>query len=142
MHTLKAGPILVAISPFKKVPMYGNNYIEAYKRKITKSPHVYAITNTTIREMIRDEVNQSIIIREANTTSVPVARPIWMEFPSDEATFSSDEAFMVGNSILVQEIYTRALISLQTHVFFQLIISFYFVVLIWSFYISLLLAAS
>ncbi|XP_058744569.1 probable glucan 1,3-alpha-glucosidase isoform X2 [Vicia villosa] len=94
MHTLKAGPILVAISPFKKVPMYGNNYIEAYKRKITKSPHVYAITNTTIREMIRDEVNQSIIIREANTTSVPVARPIWMEFPSDEATFSSDEAFM------------------------------------------------
>ncbi|CAL5207918.1 unnamed protein product [Lathyrus oleraceus] len=58
----KAGPVLVAINPFKKVPLYGNNYIEAYRRKTTESPHVYAITDTAIREMIRDEVNQSIII--------------------------------------------------------------------------------
>ncbi|RVW76085.1 putative glucan 1,3-alpha-glucosidase [Vitis vinifera] len=27
-------------------------------------------------------------------------RPLWMEFPSDKATFSNDEAFMVGNSLL------------------------------------------
>ncbi|KAG5521654.1 hypothetical protein RHGRI_034024 [Rhododendron griersonianum] len=58
----KAGPVLVAINPFKKVPLYGNSYIEAYKRKSKESPHVYAITDTAIREMIRDEVNQSIII--------------------------------------------------------------------------------
>lgn len=58
----KAGPVLVAINPFKEVPLYGNDYIEAYKRKSTESPHVYAITDTAIREMIRDEVNQSIII--------------------------------------------------------------------------------
>ncbi|KAK7308314.1 hypothetical protein VNO77_41916 [Canavalia gladiata] len=58
----KAGPVLVAINPFKKVPLYGNDYIDAYKRKAIDSPHVYAITDTAIREMIRDEVNQSIII--------------------------------------------------------------------------------
>ncbi|KAL9324771.1 hypothetical protein ACSQ67_005416 [Phaseolus vulgaris] len=58
----KAGPVLVAINPFKKVPLYGNDYIEAYKRKAIENPHVYAITGTAIREMIRDEVNQSIII--------------------------------------------------------------------------------
>ncbi|KAF8021746.1 hypothetical protein BT93_G2022 [Corymbia citriodora subsp. variegata] len=58
----KAGPVLVAINPFKKVPLYGNNYIEAYKNKRMESPHVYAITDTAIREMRRDEVNQSIII--------------------------------------------------------------------------------
>ncbi|KAI3467910.1 hypothetical protein Pfo_024573 [Paulownia fortunei] len=58
----KAGPVLVAINPFKKVPLYGNDYIEAYKRKSVESPHVYAITDTAMREMIRDEVNQSIII--------------------------------------------------------------------------------
>lgn len=58
----KAGPVLVAINPFKKVPLYGNKYIEAYKNKRMESPHVYAITDTAIREMIRDEVNQSIII--------------------------------------------------------------------------------
>lgn len=49
----KAGPVLVAINPFKKVPLYGNDYIEAYKRKSIESPHVYAITDTAIREMIR-----------------------------------------------------------------------------------------
>lgn len=49
----KAGPVLVAINPFKKVPLYGNDYIEAYKNKSIESPHVYAITDTAIREMIR-----------------------------------------------------------------------------------------
>lgn len=58
----KAGPVLVAINPFKKVPLYGNDFIEAYRVKTTDSPHVYAITDTAMREMIRDEVNQSIII--------------------------------------------------------------------------------
>ncbi|KAH6771045.1 myosin 1 [Perilla frutescens var. hirtella] len=58
----KAGPVLVAVNPFKKVSLYGNDYIEAYKRKSMESPHVYAITDTAMREMIRDEVNQSIII--------------------------------------------------------------------------------
>ncbi|CAI8601725.1 unnamed protein product [Vicia faba] len=58
----KAGPVLVAVNPFKKVPLYGIDYIEAYKRKANESPHVYAITDSAIREMTRDEVNQSIII--------------------------------------------------------------------------------
>jgi len=44
---------LVAVNPFKKVPLYGNDYIEAYKSKAIESPHVYAITDTAIREMIR-----------------------------------------------------------------------------------------
>ncbi|AEE76313.1 myosin 1 [Arabidopsis thaliana] len=59
----KAGPVLVAVNPFKEVPLYGNRYIEAYRKKSNESPHVYAIADTAIREMIRDEVNQSIIIR-------------------------------------------------------------------------------
>ncbi|KAL9229958.1 hypothetical protein vseg_005366 [Gypsophila vaccaria] len=58
----KAGPVLVAINPFKKVPLYGEEFIEAYKRKSVDSPHVYAVADTAIREMTRDEVNQSIII--------------------------------------------------------------------------------
>ncbi|KAL5543073.1 hypothetical protein UlMin_010783 [Ulmus minor] len=58
----KAGPVLVAVNPFKKVPLYGNEYIEAYRRKSIDNPHVYAITDTAIREMVRDEKNQSIII--------------------------------------------------------------------------------
>lgn len=49
------------------------------------------------------------LFREANVTGVPVVRPLWMEFPFDEATFDKDEAFMVGNSLLVQGIFTEVL---------------------------------
>ncbi|XP_020591593.1 myosin-1-like [Phalaenopsis equestris] len=58
----KAGPVLVAINPFKEVQLYGSDYIEAYRSKSIDNPHVYAIADTAIHEMIRDEVNQSIII--------------------------------------------------------------------------------
>ncbi|GAA0155375.1 actin binding motor protein [Lithospermum erythrorhizon] len=58
----KAGPVLVAVNPLKKVPLYGDEYVEAYRRKKMEGPHVYAIADTAMREMIRDEVNQSIII--------------------------------------------------------------------------------
>ncbi|KAJ0250323.1 Myosin-3 [Hirschfeldia incana] len=58
----KAGPVLVAVNPFKEVPLYGDRNIEAYRKRKNQSPHVYAIADTAIREMIRDEVNQSIII--------------------------------------------------------------------------------
>ncbi|KAL1192616.1 Myosin-3 [Cardamine amara subsp. amara] len=58
----KAGPVLVAVNPFKEIPLYGNRNIEAYRNRSNESPHVYGIADTAIREMIRDEVNQSIII--------------------------------------------------------------------------------
>lgn len=35
------------------IPLYGDDYIQAYKRKKIDSPHVYAIADTAIREMIR-----------------------------------------------------------------------------------------
>ena len=66
------------------------------------------------------------LFREANVSGVPVVRPLWMEFPSDEAAFSNDEAFMVGNSLLVQGIYNEVLLltgsscsvnNLKSHIF-------------------------
>ncbi|EXB31245.1 Neutral alpha-glucosidase AB [Morus notabilis] len=76
------------------------------------SPETKLKRNT---ELIRDAIHMRYtllpyfytLFREANTSGVPVARPLWMEFPSDKATFSNDEAFMVGNSLLVQGIYTE-----------------------------------
>ncbi|XP_010922002.1 myosin-1 [Elaeis guineensis] len=58
----KAGPVLVAINPFKEVPLYGDDYIAAYREKTTDNPHVYAIADSAFNGMMRDGVNQSIII--------------------------------------------------------------------------------
>ncbi|KAI9114330.1 hypothetical protein K1719_014558 [Acacia pycnantha] len=77
-----------------------------------REPWLFGEQNT---EIIKDSIHVRYallpyfytLFREANLTGIPVLRPLWMEFPSDEATFSNDEAFMVGNSLLVQGIYTE-----------------------------------
>ncbi|KAK1279441.1 hypothetical protein QJS04_geneDACA003163 [Acorus gramineus] len=49
----KAGPVLVAINPFKKVSLYGNDRVSAYRQKLTDKPHVYAISDTAFNQMMR-----------------------------------------------------------------------------------------
>ncbi|XP_059661565.1 myosin-2-like [Cornus florida] len=58
----KAGPVLIAINPFKDVQLYGNDFVTAYRQKLFDSPHVYAVADTAYNKMMRDKVNQSIII--------------------------------------------------------------------------------
>lgn len=73
------------------------------------------------------------LFREANVTGVPVVRPLWMEFPTDEKTFNNDEAFMVGNSILVQGIYTEVpFLHELFSTFYPLYHSSYCMLLMWS----------
>ena len=58
------GPILIAMNPFKKVPLYTNQILEVYYNEgLPKSqgiesgnhlpPHVYAIADAAYREMMR-----------------------------------------------------------------------------------------
>ncbi|KAL1206546.1 Myosin-2 [Cardamine amara subsp. amara] len=58
----KAGPVLIAVNPFKNVEIYGNDFISAYQKKDTDAPHVYAVADAAYDEMMREEKNQSIII--------------------------------------------------------------------------------
>ncbi|CAL5383952.1 unnamed protein product [Camellia sinensis] len=56
------GPVLIAINPFNDVHCFGNDFITAYKEKLFDNPHVFAVADIAYNEMMRDEVNQSIII--------------------------------------------------------------------------------
>lgn len=58
----KAGPVLIALNPFKDLQMYGNDYVSTYRQRLVDSPHVYGIAEAAYNQMMRDEVNQSIII--------------------------------------------------------------------------------
>ncbi|CAK9316407.1 unnamed protein product [Citrullus colocynthis] len=77
-----------------------------------REPWLFGERNT---ELMRDAIRVRYMLlpyfytlfREANTSGIPVLRPLWMEFPSDEVTFQNDEAFMVGSTLLVQGIYTK-----------------------------------
>ncbi|GAV59594.1 Glyco_hydro_31 domain-containing protein/Gal_mutarotas_2 domain-containing protein [Cephalotus follicularis] len=89
-------------------------FFRAHAHQDTKrrEPWLFGGRNT---ELIRSAIHVRYMLlpyfytlfREANISGVPVARPLWMEFPCEEATFKNDEAFMVGNSLLVQGIYTE-----------------------------------
>ncbi|XVE50396.1 hypothetical protein DITRI_Ditri01bG0159200 [Diplodiscus trichospermus] len=58
----KAGPVLIAVNPFKDVQIYGKDFVTSYGLKATDSPHIFAIADAAYNEMINDGVNQSIII--------------------------------------------------------------------------------
>ncbi|GAB2230708.1 hypothetical protein Droror1_Dr00014991 [Drosera rotundifolia] len=58
----KAGPVLIAINPFKDMQIYGNHYFTAYRQNLVVGPHVYATADAAYNEMVRDGVNTSIII--------------------------------------------------------------------------------
>lgn len=89
-------------------------FFRAHAHQDTKrrEPWLFGERNT---ELIREAIHVRYMLlpyfyslfREANGSGIPVMRPLWMEFPSDERTFSNDEAFMVGSSLLVQGIYTE-----------------------------------
>lgn len=60
----KAGPVLIAVNPFKEISIYGPNNILAYRNRTSEStyPHVYMTADTAFKAMIRDGINQSVII--------------------------------------------------------------------------------
>ncbi|KAB1995546.1 hypothetical protein ES319_D13G168700v1 [Gossypium barbadense] len=58
----KAGPILIAVNPFKDVQINGKDIVTAYKQKATDKPHVFAIAENAYNEMMNDGVNQSLMI--------------------------------------------------------------------------------
>lgn len=58
----KAGPVLVAVNPFKDVGIFGHEFIKAYKSKVRYDPHVYLMADTAFDAMMRDGISQSIIV--------------------------------------------------------------------------------
>ncbi|CAH1428642.1 unnamed protein product [Lactuca virosa] len=58
----KAGPVLLAINPFKDVQIYGDDYVTAYREKILENPHVYATADTAYNNLMKYGRNQSIVV--------------------------------------------------------------------------------
>ena len=59
------GSIVVALNPYKSVPLYTQEQIRQYKgEKIgALSPHIFAIGDDAYRELVETEANKSILIR-------------------------------------------------------------------------------
>ncbi|KAK9147309.1 hypothetical protein Scep_006066 [Stephania cephalantha] len=60
----KAGPILLAMNPFKGAEVRGNELVAGYGKKPKVSPVIYYWAKDAFIAMMNDEVNQSVIIRK------------------------------------------------------------------------------
>uniref|UniRef100_A0A061S4R7 Myosin-1-like isoform x1 n=1 Tax=Tetraselmis sp. GSL018 TaxID=582737 RepID=A0A061S4R7_9CHLO len=59
-----AGPVLIAMNPYKRLPLYGPEHVAKYKGKGGKSkdPHPFAVADATYAAMVRDSQSQSVVI--------------------------------------------------------------------------------
>ncbi|CAL8070661.1 unnamed protein product [Orchesella dallaii] len=61
------------------------------------------------REMYRDEILAAA--RQAEQDGSPINRPIWWVDPTDEITFTIDDAYMLGDNILVAPVVEEGAVS-------------------------------
>ena len=68
---------------------YTSHIREAIRTRYALLPYLYTLFHT------------------ASTAGTPVMRPLWMEFPREEALFGEEREFLLGPSILVQPVVER-----------------------------------
>jgi len=52
---------------------------------------------------------------EASKNGVPTMRPLWFEYPTDEATFKMDDQWLVGSDILVKPVTSPGITSTEIY---------------------------
>ncbi|KAI9002018.1 P-loop containing nucleoside triphosphate hydrolase protein [Gaertneriomyces semiglobifer] len=59
-----SGLFLVAVNPYKRLPIYTDDIIKAYKgrKRSEMPPHIYAISDAAYHDMLQDKEDQSILI--------------------------------------------------------------------------------
>ncbi|KAG5519763.1 hypothetical protein PMAC_000036 [Pneumocystis sp. 'macacae'] len=59
-----SGIVLIAMNPFQNIALYSNDIVQAYsgKNRGELEPHIFAIAEDSYRCMIRDSMNQTIVV--------------------------------------------------------------------------------
>jgi len=103
-----SGIVLVAVNPFQKVNLYGQDMIKAYagKQKGDLEPHLFSVAEDAFRCLVREGRNQSIIVTGESGAGKTVSTKFVMRYfatvESEVATKMSDveEQVLATNPIM------------------------------------------
>jgi alpha-D-xyloside xylohydrolase len=66
-----------------------------------------------LRERLKPYVLE--VMREAHERGLPVMRPLFLEFPEDQAAWSVDDAYLFGRDVLVAPVLTAGATTRTTY---------------------------
>lgn len=55
------------------------------------------------------------LFHEANSRGVPVARPIFFDFPADKLTWTIDEQFMIGPALMASPVFYKDAVTVPVY---------------------------
>ncbi|KAI8988495.1 glycosyl hydrolases family 31-domain-containing protein [Mycotypha africana] len=94
----------------------GHAHIDTKRREPYLSPEPYkSITRNALRERYALLPLWYTLFYETSKTGTPMMRPMFMEFPDDEALYAMEDQFMVGDSILVKPVTTEGATSVDIY---------------------------
>ncbi|XP_045805030.1 myosin-2-like [Trifolium pratense] len=109
----KAGPVLIALNPFKDLQIYGNDYVSTYRQQFVDTPHVYGMVDAAYNQMMRDEVNQSIIISGESGSGKTETAKIAMQYLAALGSSSCGRANDVLQTNCILEAFGNAKTSVN-----------------------------
>ena len=93
--------ILISVNPFKLLPLYTPEIIDAYREGIRdKPPHVFAIAYAAHTQMIGDSINQSVIVSGESGAGKSEAAKLMLQFlaeVSNRAAKANGRAAVTSN---------------------------------------------
>jgi myosin-5 len=101
-----SGPILIAVNPYQRLPLYANEIISAYcGQPLGKlQPHIYAIAEQSYRSMLSDGQNQSILVSgesgAGKTDSTKFLLQYFAAMSSKDATGSIEKKVLESTPVL------------------------------------------
>ncbi|XP_060116286.1 unconventional myosin-Vc isoform X1 [Heteronotia binoei] len=109
-----SGIILVAINPYKQLPIYGDAIIHAYSGQNMgdMDPHIFAVAEEAYKQMARNNKNQSIIVSGESGAGKTVSARYAMRYFATVSRSSSNA--QVENKVLASNPITEAVGNAKT----------------------------
>jgi myosin heavy subunit len=95
--------ILIAVNPFRQLPLYGVEIREKYLSTADKStlpPHIFTIADNSFRAMMSDSLSQSVVISGESGAGKTESTKVLLEYIADLSSDGQDSDGSLQHQIL------------------------------------------